>query len=108
MTIIRKLNCPDNEILIVNLTASYETRILRNKHRALYGGHYVSDVAMKNIYAEDILAQIYFDKSGIFTIDTFDIPYITIDNSLDTDNISKRFFEITKIVLDQYNKLLGE
>lgn len=108
LTIIRKLNCPDNEILIVNLTASYETRILRNKHRALYGGHYVSDVAMKNIYAEDILAQIYFDKSGIFTIDTFDIPYITIDNSLDTDNISKRFFEITKIVLDQYNKLLGE
>lgn len=106
LMIIRKLNCPDNEILIVNLTAKYETRILRNKHRALSGGHYVSDVAMKDIYTEDAFVQKYSDKSGIFTIDRFAIPYVKIDNSLEVNNISKRLFEITQIVLEQYNMLL--
>lgn len=105
LTIIKKLNCPDNEILIVNLTANYETRALRNKHRVLCGGHYVSEVAMKSIYAEDVFTQRCPDKSGVFTIDTFAIPYITIDNSLETDNINKRFFEIIQIVLNQYNNL---
>lgn len=107
LTIIRKLNCPDNEVLIVNLTANYETRILRNKHRALSGGHYVSDTAMKNIYAEDAFAQKCPDKSGIFTIDTFAIPYITIDNNLEADNISRHFLEITHNVLDRYNQLFS-
>lgn len=106
LMIIRKLCCPANEILIVNLTADYKTRTLRNKHRASHGGHYVSDLAMKNIYSEDVFAQKYSDKSGILTIDTFSVPYITIDNRLEVNNICKHFFEIIQTVLDGYNKLL--
>lgn len=106
LMIIRKLSCPTNDILIVNLTADYETRTLRNKHRALCGGHYVSDLAMKNVYTEDVFTQKYPDKSGILTIDTFSVPYITIDNSLEVNNISKHFFKIIQVVLDGYNRLL--
>lgn len=106
LMIIRKLKCLANEILIVNLTANYETRILRNRHRALCGGHYVSDLAMKNIYGEDVLAQRGPNKTGILTIDTFSVPYITVDNSLEVNNISKHFWEITQIVLDGYNSIL--
>lgn len=105
LMIIRKLKCRANEILIVNLTADYEIRILRNRHRALCGGHYVSDIAMKNIYAEDVFAQKCSNKTGILTIDTFSIPYITVDNSLEVNNICKNFFEIIQIVLDRYNSL---
>ena len=103
LMMIEKLHCSPDEVLIVNLTADYETRIMRNNHRALCGGHYVSDMAMKNIYAEDIFATRYPNENSMFTVGTFSIPFVTINNNVTTTNIKNYMFDIMQTVLNRYN-----
>ena len=79
------------------MSADNKTRLIRNQNRKNQGGHYVSEIAMNTIYGEDCFAQRYADTSGTFIIDGIAIQYITIDNSLTTNNLSKHFHNAVRL-----------
>lgn len=104
MLLIEKFKCNTEDILLINMTADYDIRIARNILRAAHGGHLVSEEAMKTVYAEDVLQTRCGSSSGWLTVENYNLPYVTVYNNENANNLDERFHEITMELLIKYNQ----